>query len=194
MSSIIIKPECMNCLNCLTQNNKQFTKCKKSKQCSNTYTVIYIITNVKLKLLMDVNVVKWLRYDLSFLDQQTQQEENKWGRKLCNNNKNWTTCFSEQVVKEVFAALLIKLKRPLTIQGHRPDFESNDSIIEVKCGTYLTPGTAHEKILGTPFKYNQVPKLYGKKLQIVLVGKALIYMKKFHIFDANKMTPYTKML
>jgi hypothetical protein len=38
------------------------------------------------------------------------------------------------------------------------------------CGSYYTQGTAFEKILGTPFKYAEVPKLYNKPLKIVGIG------------------------
>jgi hypothetical protein len=44
--------------------------------------------------------------------------------------------------------------------------------MEVKCGTYYTNGTAHEKILGCPFKYADIPILYSKPLKIVCIGGA----------------------
>ena len=53
-----------------------------------------------------------------------------------------------------------------------PDLETDDYIVEVKTQTYFTSGTAGEKILGTPFKYRNVPVLYKKPLLIMCIGGA----------------------
>jgi len=50
--------------------------------------------------------------------------------------------------------------------------EVDDAIIEAKAGTFYTGGTAGEKILGCPFKYAEIPDLYGKPLQILCMGGA----------------------
>jgi hypothetical protein len=42
----------------------------------------------------------------------------------------------------------------------------------VKTETYRTSGTAGEKILGVPFKYASVPRLYGKPMIIICLGGA----------------------
>ena len=47
-----------------------------------------------------------------------------------------------------------------------------DAIVEVKTGTFYTSGTAGEKILGCPFKYAEIPELYGKPLKILCLGCA----------------------
>ncbi|OGI57311.1 hypothetical protein A3B85_00285 [Candidatus Nomurabacteria bacterium RIFCSPHIGHO2_02_FULL_37_13] len=48
--------------------------------------------------------------------------------------------------------------------------ECDDYIYEVKGRNWSTSGTAGEKILGVPLKYGELPNLYKKPLQIVLVG------------------------
>ena len=44
--------------------------------------------------------------------------------------------------------------------------------MEVKTQTFFTSGTAGEKILGCPFKYADIPELYGKPLKIICIGGA----------------------
>jgi hypothetical protein len=51
-----------------------------------------------------------------------------------------------------------------------PDFEGNDGLYENKARTFTTSGTAGEKILGTPLKYCECPRLYNKPLYIVCMG------------------------
>jgi hypothetical protein len=55
-------------------------------------------------------------------------------------------------------------------KDYEPDLECDDFVYEVKARSWTTPGTAGEKILGTPLKYGEVPRLYHKPLQIVLVA------------------------
>ena len=43
-------------------------------------------------------------------------------------------------------------------------------MVEVKTVSYFTTGTASEKIFGVPWKYADVPRLYGKPLQVVCLG------------------------
>ena len=52
------------------------------------------------------------------------------------------------------------------------DYEVDDALLEVKTQTYHTSGTAGEKILGSPFKYAEIPELYSKPLRIVCIGGA----------------------
>lgn len=85
-----------------------------------------------------------------------------------NINKQWTNLFGEYVSKE----FLKNVKKPKNISGYQPDFEDENYIWEIKTGTYLTGGTAHEKILGCPFKYCEIPELYGKPLKILCIGGA----------------------
>ena len=50
------------------------------------------------------------------------------------------------------------------------DLETFKEMIEVKTGSYFTTGTAGEKVPGVPWKYSEVPDLYGKPLLIILIG------------------------
>src|SRR3989338_4063967 len=55
-------------------------------------------------------------------------------------------------------------------KSYQPDLECDDYVYEVKGRNWSTSGTAGEKILGVPLKYGELPNLYKKPLQIVLVG------------------------
>lgn len=131
------------------------------------------------KLLANKDVIRWLYGDLSFLSKQTQKEENDWGMKAIKtavpdlkSKKQWTNAFGEAIVKELATLLKETVKKPETKNHLQPDFELSDTIIEVKCGTFFTNGTAHEKIMGSAMKYAEVPKLYNKDLVILCVGNA----------------------
>lgn len=74
------------------------------------------------------------------------------------------------------------------------DLETDDFVIEVKTRNYTTSGTVGEKILGVPFKYIDVPKIYKKPLKIVLVGyQEYEAINNFGLFD-RKNKNKSKML
>jgi hypothetical protein len=131
------------------------------------------------RLLQDPTVIQWLRGDLSFLSSQTQAAENEWGRKIMRrirpdlvNHSHWTSKFGEYIAQELYEDLGYSIKPAKKIENHLPDLDAGDFIIEVKTSTYLTHGTANEKILGCPLKYKEVPTLYGKPLVILCLGGA----------------------
>lgn len=102
-------------------------------------------------------------------------QENEWGRALVapyrpKNSKAeaWSGVLGEQLIKEMYPDGW----KPVKLNGHKPDWETKDCIIEVKTQSWFTPGTAGEKILGVPVKYRNLPALYNKPLVIVCFGKA----------------------
>ena len=44
--------------------------------------------------------------------------------------------------------------------------------VEVKAGAYTVGGTAHEKILGVPFKYEKIVEKKSKPVLILCIGSA----------------------
>ena len=98
--------------------------------------------------------------------------EKKWGNSIISqiNNNQWTTYLGENIIKEVLILLKGKVWRPVSKDGFKPDWETHDGIYEVKTRNWTTSGTAGEKILGTPYKYSIIPKLYNKPLYIVSVA------------------------
>ena len=87
-------------------------------------------------------------------------------------NGQWTTCFGQQLAEEILFLHGKTVSKPPKINGYEPDRQTDEFIWEVKTETYNTTGTAGEKILGCPFKYAEVPRLYGKPLRIIVLGGA----------------------
>jgi hypothetical protein len=119
------------------------------------------------KLVLNQSVLNWLYRPIH----ATKEAENAWGRALMGK-KAWSGAFGEQLVQEYFESLNIPIKR----LAKGPDFETEKFFIEVKTGTWKTPGTAHEKIAGVPHKYTEYLKM--KKLIIVTIGRAERESKK----------------
>ena len=110
--------------------------------------------------------------------------EDKWGQDMLKLKRpdlksswQWTTCLGQHIVEEYYQLLNLVIKKPKKIKNLEPDWETDLEIIEVKTGTYYTTGTAHEKILGTPFKYCNVPVLFKKPLKIFCVANAEVVCK-----------------
>ena len=122
-------------------------------------------------------VLEWLFADTRFVSSLDKQKEDAWGRSLIGYHTNqWTTFLGENILKEILTLLHkdpTRVKVPLRgNNGKRlmPDFEASDGLYENKARTYSTTGTAGEKILGTPLKYCECNRLYGKPLFIVCMG------------------------
>lgn len=141
-------------------------------------------------LLKQIEVVMWLFGDLSFLPKIEEKNktadkkklkdlEDAWGRAVMKArrpdlklNKQWTNLFGEYICEEIRILQHQLPKRPAKIENYIPDIETPDFIIEAKTNTYNTSGTAGEKILGCPFKYADIPRLYRKPLKIFCIGGA----------------------
>ncbi|MFA4941325.1 MAG: hypothetical protein WC582_01845 [Patescibacteria group bacterium] len=105
--------------------------------------------------------------------------EKKWGNTVIGGNGGgqWTTKLCEDLVMEGLIKLGRKnvrkttpIKSSLRDKKYHPDLECDNYVYEVKGSNWCITGTAGEKILGTPLKYGEVPRLFKKPLQIVLVG------------------------
>ncbi len=107
---------------------------------------------------------------------KAQQREKEWGNKMTGqtNNGQWTTKLGERLVREVLERGGERVWRPDKRTdggiGLRPDWETHKYIWEVKTQNWCVSGTAGEKILGVPWKYSSVPRLYRKPLKIVCVA------------------------
>jgi len=141
-------------------------------------------------LLREKEVIQWLLNDLSFLPSienvnktvdapKYKALEDGWGRAIMKIrrpdlklDKQWTNKFGEHICEELYTLLGKAVSKPVKKHHYQPDLEVDDAIIEAKAGTFHTGGTAGEKILGSPFKYADVPALYGKPLKIICMGGA----------------------
>ena len=107
---------------------------------------------------------------------------------LAKSKTNWTTRFGEYICRELFLLQGHNVTKPQRIAGFEPDWQTDSIILEAKTQTYFTTGTAAEKILGTPFKYADVPQLYGKGLRIVCMGGAEQHCRHFGVLPGPRMT------
>lgn len=148
------------------------------------------IENPNIVLLRQKEVVQWLFGDTSFLpeiikknkttdDKKYKIEEDKWGQAMMRLrrpdlklDKQWTNKFGEHICEEIYALCGKVVSKPANKSHYQPDSEVDDAIIEAKAQTFYTDGTAGEKILGCPFKYAEIPDLYGKPLKILCMGGA----------------------
>jgi len=141
------------------------------------------------KLLESEEVVRWCYEpitDLSLVGgananklKAYADEERDWANQLLGRTdlKQWTTTLGQNIVFEALEKFGRKNVRrtesktsSVRNKRYEPDLECDDFVYEVKARSWTTPGTAGEKILGTPLKYGEVPRLYDKPLQIVLVA------------------------
>lgn len=109
-----------------------------------------------------------------------QKQEKQWAYALLGKRgkgSQWSTTFCEGMVKEGLILLGRKnvrrtkqKKSTVRDKKYNPDFECDEYVYEVKGRNWTTTGTAGEKVLGSPLKYGEVPTLYAKPLQIILVG------------------------
>ena len=103
----------------------------------------------------------------------------------------WTSNYGEELVKKLLIGLNYnvyseKPKIKINNKIFSPDIETDDAYYEVKTRNWTTTGTAGEKILGTPMKYSEIPRITNKKLYIVLVGfQEYEADKNFNIFNTG---------
>jgi hypothetical protein len=174
-------------------------------------TYISKVENTKIVLLRQKEVVQWLFGDLSFLPpiekkNKTADEavlkvlEDKWGQTMLKVrrpdlklDKQWTNKFGEHICEELYSLLGKTVSKPVKKEHYQPDSEVEDAIVEAKAGTFHTGGTAGEKILGCPFKYAEIPDLYGKPLKIVCMGGAeKVCRESYGNLPGSKCTPQKK--
>ena len=177
------------------------------------YSRILQNTDNRIVLLRSIEVIMWLFGDLSYLEPITKINKTKdtvaykiledsWGQATLKTrrpdlklDKQWTNKFGEHICEEICILMDKPFNKPVTINHYSPDIETEDAIFEVKTQTFYTNGTAGEKILGCPFKYADVPSLYGKKLVILCIGGAeKVCREQYGNLPGDKCTPQKQSL
>jgi hypothetical protein len=127
-------------------------------------------------LISNPDVVRWVYGDLGFLAKKTMAEETLWGKSICKQygieikSHIWTGTFGEHLV---YNALYAMDKFPVDINaknGYTPDFLTKDRVVEVKTSSFSSSNSNIYNVLATPFKYAEIPKDFGRPLDIVCVG------------------------
>lgn len=99
-------------------------------------------------------------------------KEKEWGNNLINmtNNGNWTTRVGEGIVHDILIHRNENPRRPQNLSCYNPDWETDKCIYEVKTSNWTVGGTAGEKVLGTMYKYSDIPIIYNKPLKIICIA------------------------
>jgi hypothetical protein len=143
-------------------------------------------------LLHEKSVWKWLFNDLIF---ESKNKEDEWGKTILSKNypsygQNvmWTGTFGKKIVFEFFQGMHqnapeLFTEKPIEefrLLKMQPDlYIPKNYIVEVKTSTYLTTGTANEKIFSVPFKYANATSVFQvPKLHIIVVGNSEVYFTK----------------
>lgn len=89
---------------------------------------------------------------------------------------SWTWPLCQNATKQILTSLWYKnvlqarkIKSTTSKKRYEPDLECDDFVWEVKWRSWTTTWTWWEKILWTPLKYSEIPRLYWKPLKIVCV-------------------------
>jgi len=169
----------------------------------------------KLKLIDNLEVIRWCYEGITDISikntsnkialEQSKAVEDKWGQSIIGSDggNQWTTKLCQDLVMEALIRLGRKnVKKAVSHQSsvrsknYEPDIESDEYVYQVKGRNWSVSGTAGEKILGVPLKYGEVPRLYKKPLQIILVGYQEFEAKKVFAFgnllDENNQTKELK--
>ena len=176
---------------------------KKINKEKETYLPIYypVKNTFTSEMFQDESLVRWIglhdfwtKMKYSLTNKVFEQEFGtriikKYLNPNYNGKSNWTTILGEYLIKQLFIMNGHKVYDSRKIENKLPDFETDDYVIEVKTRTYTISGTAGEKVLATPFKYIDVPRLYKKPLKIVVLGyQEFECINKYMIFDTSKMS------
>lgn len=166
------------------------TELEHNSQIDKIYEFVSKNPDKRIVLLRQRSVIQWLFADLSFLPEIEKKNktadqkkykvlEDKWGQEIMRVRrpdlkleKQWTNKFGEYICEELNILNGKDVKKPVKKENYEPDEEVDDAIWEAKAQTFFTSGTAGEKILGTPFKYAEIPHLYAKPLKILCMGGA----------------------
>jgi len=127
-----------------------------------------------------------------------KREERQWGNLNAMTSRetgNWTTLLGENFVKHLLESRGYNVWRPEKKESKCPDWETDDFVVEVKTSNWTISGTAGEKVLGVPYKYSAVPRLWGKPLIVVCVAyqEWELTHGNTQIFGKN-ITPEQKMM
>ena len=124
------------------------------------------------------------KYTKKKLHELAKVSEDKWSMELfkgkrpdlcqpsrIRKQKSMFGKLGEEIVKEYYILTgEYVTDSPPKKNKHELDIEVIKNMVEVKTGSYFTGGTAGEKIFGVPWKYADVPRLYGKPLLVVCLG------------------------
>lgn len=87
---------------------------------------------------------------------------------ITKNSSNISGALGEKLYEEYLILSNIHYKKQFSYENLRPDFVTNNKIIEIK--TTLFNNTKYENVIYAPFKYYNMSKILKKDIDIVLIG------------------------
>ena len=128
---------------------------------------------------------------------ELKKNEDKWCKSIMRNKRpdlpntdggqSKFGPLGEELCREYYTLKGIQYYNPIKYDGksYTLDLETVNNMIESKAGSYYTTGTAGEKIMGVPYKYAEVPRLYNKPLLIICFGGSEEYCKKVELLGTS---------
>jgi len=127
-----------------------------------------------MKLLGNREVLRWFRGDLIFRDPLV---ETAWGVRHLKAfypdhkiQKTWSGAFGEFAFKEYCNFNKINVQAARQMSGKNPDFETYDTVFEIKTKMHSSKHSRMPSILKTIEKYKNLPKKYKKPIVFVFMG------------------------
>lgn len=111
------------------------------------------------------HLLHWLFGNLDVLSKNEEDEFMLMKFKSTNYGK-----IGELIFSKYLQLKNIDYKCQSVCGSHVVDFETATSFYEIKTRSYNVSGTAGEKIISVPHKYRHIPKIYGKPIDIILIG------------------------
>lgn len=132
-------------------------------------------------IINDIKIRKWCSMDSYWMTFDEESSLLSWLSEIWMN-WHWSSKMTELLVMKCLLELWYNVKKAENrvntsncktpswkLKTYQPDLECDNYVWEVKWCSWSSTWTAWEKILWTPLKYSEIPKLYNKPLIIVLV-------------------------
>ena len=133
------------------------------------------------KLINNSNFIKWCSLENHWMSYDEEYELVSWISEIWDN-WHWSSKMTEQGALECLHKLWCNIWKAKYLENttecktpkwklkrYEPDFECDKYVWEIKWCSWSSSWTAGEKILWTPLKYSEIPKIYNKPLIIVLM-------------------------
>lgn len=155
-----------------------------SQFCSKLDKIVY-------PLLSNDEVVRWMHFDPFEGSQRVKKiSEDAWGKSTVSSllgkkaHSQWSAILGEAIARELYLlnshqqTTLIpqpEVAVPAESSVHTLDWAvvvngGLDRLVEVKCGSYNTRGTAWQKIYGVPILYKSVPAVVKCPIDICIIA------------------------
>lgn len=152
---------------------------------------------------IDLHVVRWIHGNSNgnILKYPSKVEEYRilTSKYTPKSRRMWSADFGVQLVRLLLIESGVTIYPPKKYGDEKTsgDFETHEAVWKVKTRTWMTTGSAGEKILGAPIRYSEIPRLSGKKFNLVSVAyQEYESIHKFQLYNErlSSKTSYLTLL